>query len=319
MEMLKHKQIKEAVEEAHHVLLLPDERIDGDSVGAALAMYRYLLSQGKQVTVFINESIPAKYDFLEHIEVCREDRDWTTDESIDLVISLDCSDEQYIKGLHRSLSRPTKLINIDHHDTNSNFGDIDQVVTDATSTTEIVYRFFIENKIYIDPAIATALLAGLYFDTTVLSNKATRDHSMYLAAELYLLGADIKTVVQKLQFNRTLAMLQVWGLALERLKKHPKLDVVVTWITETDLVEHGIDVESMDGFSNFLHGVIEADTIIVLREEKGGVKASMRTLKGNVGTIAKLLGGGGHDKAAGFSLPGFKIIEKNGLATLAKL
>ncbi len=319
METLKHKQINQEIQSAHHVLLLPDERIDGDSLGSALALYRYFLTLGKQVTIYVGEPVPEKYQFLEHVEVCREDHNWAQDRSIDLVISLDCSDEQYVGSLVRALSKPTKLINIDHHDTNSNFGDIDQVVTHATSTTEIMYRFFIENKIFIDHAMATALLAGLYFDTTVLSNKATRDHSMYLAAELYLLGADIKTVVQKLQFNRTLAILRVWGLALERLHKHPKLDVVVTWIREQDMIEYGIDVKSMDGFANFLHGVIEADTIIFLREEKGGVKASMRTLKGNVGEIAKMLGGGGHDKAAGFSLPGFKIEEKNGLATLAKM
>lgn len=77
--------------------------------------------------------------------------------------------------------------------------------------------------------------------------------------------------------------------------------------------EAGVDVEDIDGLSNFLHGVIEADSIIVLREQADGVKVSMRTMSGNVAAIAKMFGGGGHVKAAGFSVPGARITDRNGV------
>lgn len=167
MEKVKHAQINEAILDANHVLILPDERIDGDSLGAALALYRYLDRSYKKVTILCSAEIPEKYHYLPHIELCRFDRVVLIDESIDLVISVDCSDADYISEIVGALPRPVDLINIDHHETNDRFGEIVQVVTEAASTTEVVYRFFRENNLWIDPDMATALLAGVYFDTTV--------------------------------------------------------------------------------------------------------------------------------------------------------
>ncbi|MBU0531358.1 bifunctional oligoribonuclease/PAP phosphatase NrnA [Patescibacteria group bacterium] len=312
MEKVKHAQINEAILDANHVLILPDERIDGDSLGAALALYRYLDRSYKKVTILCSAEIPEKYHYLPHIELCRFDRVVLIDESIDLVISVDCSDADYISEIVGALPRPVDLINIDHHETNDRFGEIVQVVTEAASTTEVVYRFFRENNLWIDPDMATALLAGVYFDTTVFSNKSTRDGSLTIASELILLGARVNDVVKFQHTNKSLGMLKIWGVALGRLRAHSS-GAVVTWITAADMDEAGVDVEDIDGLSNFLHGVIEADSIIVLREQADGVKVSMRTMSGNVAAIAKMFGGGGHVKAAGFSVPGARITDRNGV------
>lgn len=316
MEKVKHAQINEAILEANHVLILPDERIDGDSLGAALALYRYLDQSDKQVTILCSAEIPAKYQYLPQVELCGSDRSVLADETVDLVIAVDCSDAEYIGELVKALPRSVQLINIDHHETNDRFGELVQVVTEAASTTEVVYRFFRENNILIDPDMATALLAGIYFDTTVFSNKSTRDGSLQISAELVLLGARVNDVVKFQHTNKSLGMLKIWGVALGRLRTHPS-GAVVTWITAADMDEAGIDVEGIDGLSNFLHGVIEADSIVILREQADGVKVSMRTMSGNVAALAKMFGGGGHVKAAGFSLPGTRISVHNGTAHVA--
>ncbi len=312
MEALKHQQIQGAIEQAKHVLILPDESIDGDSLGSALALYRYLDRLGKQTTIVCAEEIPEKYQFLNHTEECSSDSDRLNDQSIDLVIFVDCSRPDYVADRLGNLPRRVPVINIDHHDSNQLYGDIAQVDTDSASTTEIVHRFFKEVNAVVDPEMATALLTGIYYDTTVFSNKSTRERSLAIAAELFMSGARVQEVVRYLQLNRSLAILKLWGLAFERLVKHPELDVVTTWITEQDVLEiGGGDLEGLDGFTNFLHGVIDADTVVFLREAEDGVRGSLRTMTGDVAALARTFGGGGHAKAAGFFLPGAKL-NKNG-------
>ena len=313
METIKHKQINQAILQANHVLILPDERIDGDSLGAALALYRYLDRINKKVTIVCAEEVTDKYRFLDHLDRCSLDHGLLTDKTIDLVISVDLSDPDYVARMTDQLPSRVPLINIDHHASNPGFGDIVQVIVeDAASTTEIIYNFFLENNIYVDPEMATALLTGVYFDTTVLSNKATRDRSMSIASELFMLGARVQEIVQHLQLNRSLAVLKIWGLAFERLQKHPKHDVVVTCIILKDLVEIGASNESLDGLTNFLHGIIDTDSLVVLREVPDGVNGSMRTINGDVGLLAQMFGGGGHTRASGFTLPGAKLVEEEG-------
>jgi bifunctional oligoribonuclease and PAP phosphatase NrnA len=312
MEAIKHKQINQAILQANHVLILPDERIDGDSLGAALALYRYLDRIDKKVTIVCAEEITDKYQFLDHCDLCSLDHGLLNDKTIDLVITVDLSDPDFVSKMTDQLPGRVPLINIDHHASNPGFGDIVQViVSEVASTTEIVYDFFLENNIYIDPEMATALLTGVYFDTTVLSNKATLDRSMSIASDLFMLGARVQEIVRNLQLNRSLVVLKIWGLAFERLQKHPRHDVVVTCITLKDLEDIGASNTSLDGLTNFLHGIIDTDSLIVLREVPGGVNGSMRTINGDVGKLAQMFGGGGHTRASGFTLPGAKLVEEN--------
>jgi bifunctional oligoribonuclease and PAP phosphatase NrnA len=309
MESIKHKQINQAIDKVNHVLILPDERIDGDSLGAALALYRYLDRVGKQVTIVCSDQIPEKYQFLDNHELCSVDQDLLNDKTIDLIVCLDSSDAGYVQRLTDQVPGRVPVINMDHHASNPGYGDIVQVIVGQAATTEILYSFFKENNIYIDPEMATALLTGIYFDTTVFSNKSTRERSLSIASELFMLGARVQEIVRYLQLNRSLAVLKIWGLALERLQKHSVLDVVTTFVTLKDLEDLDAPHESLDGLTNFLHGIIEIDSLVVLREIPEGVNGSMRTMTGDVATLAQMFGGGGHTKASGFTLPGARIVE----------
>ncbi|MFH1142907.1 MAG: DHH family phosphoesterase, partial [Candidatus Uhrbacteria bacterium] len=312
MEAIKHRQINQALIRANHVLILPDERIDGDSLGATLSLYRYLDRINKKVTIVCSDQTPEIYRFLDHIDLCLFDQGLLNDKTIDLVICVDSSDIKYVESLTDQIPGRVSVINIDHHDSNPGYGDLVQVIPGQSATTEIIYNFFQENNIYIDPEMATALLTGIYYDTTVFSNKSTRDRSLAIASDLFMLGARVQQIVQNLQLNRSLAVLKIWGLALERLRKHPILDVVVTCITLKDLEETKASDESLNGLTNFLHGIIDIDSLVVLCEVPEGVNGSMRTMNGDVATLAQYFGGGGHTKASGFTIPDARIIEKNG-------
>lgn len=303
MDTFAAKRIHELILAAKKPLLISDERIDGDSLGASLAMLDYLKTLGHNPQVYVSQEVPEQYRFLPHADRCTTDMTVFDDADIDLVLSFDCSDADYIRPLVKRLpGRPT-LVNIDHHATNTRYGDVNLVVVGAPATAEVMYQFFLVNNINPNKDAAICMLAGLCFDTTLFSNSGTDERAFRAASDLLLHGARIQDVVQALFRNRSVALLRVWGLALERLYQHPDLGFVATFLTRKDLEENGVSDDEVGGLSNFLGLVTEAHTIITMRETpEGGVNCSLRSLVHDVSAVAKSFGGGGHIRAAGFTV-----------------
>jgi phosphoesterase RecJ-like protein len=313
MEAYTHRRIHDLILKAKRPVFVADERLDGDSLGSSLAMADWLRGRGVRVPVYISEPVPAKYRFLPGLDQCTTDRQIFNDPTVDLVVVFDCSDAWYVEKLLRPLDplRPS-VINIDHHASNPHYGAVNQVLTDAPATAEVIYRFFKENHLVPSREAATCLLAGICFDTTVFSNSATNGRALQAASDLVMGGGRIQTVIHRLYQNRSVNMLRVWGAALERLTRHPEKNIVWTFLTCADLEAHGASEEEVDGLSNFLNLVTEADILFVLREAKdGGVKVSMRSTGPDVSRLAKAMGGGGHAKAAGFTVPADQMVCNN--------
>lgn len=304
------EQIHEKLIQAKQPLLVADERLDGDSLGSSLAVADYLLRLGKPVRVFISESIPEKYRILPHREICFFDKKELEKISPDLVVSFDCSDAKYVEEIGTKLSGPKPfVINIDHHTSNPKFGHLHLVDVAAPATCEIIIRFFQENKIEINKEIATCLFSGLIFDTTAFSNNVTSALVLERASEMLMLGARGNEAIRLLLKNRSIPALRMWGIALERLFNHEEFQAIATAITEEDMKIFEVSEDDIDGLSNYLNWALVADTICVFRETKdGGVKVSMRTRSGDVAAIARSRGGGGHAKAAGFTVKNARLV-----------
>ncbi len=310
MESITHKQIYDELLGAQHPVFILDERIDGDSLGSALAMVDFMKQQGRtRPSVFVSGSIPAVYRSLPHIEMCIEDRTVFLDASVDLIVSFDCSDGNYIHALVNVCPGRPRIINIDHHKTNPRYGHINQVIVGSPATAEVVYRFFEYHHHLLSKEAATCLLTGLCFDTTAFSNAATNDRALHVASQLVMSGARVQDAIRSMYKSRSVSALRVWGLALERLHHNPAFDCIVTCLTRKDIEANGVDEMEIDGLSNFLSLSIDADTLYVLRETlDGGVKVSMRSSGRDVSAIAKANGGGGHEKAAGYSIENARLV-----------
>lgn len=302
MDAYTARRIHELITKSRKPLLISDERIDGDSLGASLAMLDYLKRLGRDPQIYVSEEVPEKYRFLPHAERCTTDASVFDDPEIDLVLSFDCSDADYIRALTNRLPGRPVLVNIDHHATNTRYGDVNLVTVGSPATAEVVYRFFADNGIEPGRDAAICMLVGLCFDTTVFSNSGTDERAFKAASDLLLRGARIQDVIQALFRNRSVPLLRLWGIALERLTLHPIHGFIATFITRADMTEHGVTDDEVEGLSNFLGLVTEAHTIFVMKEDvEGGVKVSMRSLTHDVSAIAKHFGGGGHIRAAGFT------------------
>ena len=301
---------------AERILLCSDERIDGDTTGSTLAMFHWLKGLGKDVRVFSPKPWGESYRTLPGAECVIFDVE-TFKAGADLVMIFDCSDGKYIQNLLPDLPSTNyhlPLIVFDHHATNPQYGTVNQIIVDASSTGEVVWKFFKANRVTINKEMATCLLTAICTDTTLFTNPSTNHVCMEAAAELGLAGAKIQDVVRTFYMNKSVHALRLWGTALERLHELPGR-VIYTCLTQKDLSDIQVGEDQVEGISNFLIGmVMDAHIVCVLHERSdGSVKGGLRTLNGNVAEIALRLGGGGHVKAAGFTIPDARLEEKEGV------
>lgn len=315
MNTVLQEKVEGLIREAGHILLLTDERIDGDTTGSTLGLYHVLKDHGKRVQVFSPKPLPAMLEFLPGTEDIRRDDAVFAQDSIDLVIICDCADGVYLKKYLPMLPKRIPLVVFDHHQTNPAYGTVNIIEVEAASTADVVWRFIKAASYSVSPEAAQCILTGVYTDTDVFSTSNTTMNSLDASAELVKLGADPKAIIRHTMMNRSLPSLKLWGIVFERLFHDETFDAIATAITMKDLADTGATEEDASPISNFLNEILETkhEVVLVYSEKKdGSVKGSLRSRGKDVAIQAeKLYGGGGHKLAAGFKVTNSKL-EKQG-------
>jgi phosphoesterase RecJ-like protein len=204
-----------------------------------------------------------------------------------------------------------QIVNIDHHPTNKKFGEINIVDEKVACATEILYDFFEFIKAKITPNTATYLLTGIYNDTGSFMHSNTSLSSYKIAAKLVEAGAALPKIVKHMFKTQSIEQLRLWGKVLSNARMNKK-GALVSKVTNDDFIETNSSPSDLMGVINYLNSVSQSNMSILLSEDmKGHVKGSMRTAKDNmdVASLCEKLGGGGHKKAAGFTIPG-KIVSE---------
>ncbi|MDP2631353.1 MAG: DHH family phosphoesterase [Candidatus Uhrbacteria bacterium] len=313
MTSLIYKQIKDSIDKAEHILLLTDERIDGDTIGSTLGMYHVLCEMGKRVSVFSPQPIVDTLKFLPGVEDIGRDSAIFQDDSIDLVIIFDCSDGGYIREHIPSMRRPVPLVVLDHHESNPRYGTINLIESDAASTADIAWRFVKAMKFSMNRLAAQCFLTGICTDTHIFLTSNTSVASLDAAHELSMYGARLQDIVRETMMNRSLSTLRLWGLAFERLHWNEEFQIMATAITEADIKLLGVEEMETKSLANFLNAMLEGeDAVLVMREtDDGAVKGSFRSHERDVCELASRFGGGGHTRAAGFKVDSARLVESS--------
>lgn len=311
MSLLLRKKAKKLIEQANHILLITDERIDGDTIGATLGMYHVLDELGKRVEVYSPKPMAKTLEFIPGTEVIQRHRAIFEQDTIDLVMVFDCADGVHFQPHVEKLPTGTPILVFDHHATNPEYGTLNFIEPDAASASDVVWRFIRHAEYPINKQAAQAILTGITTDTNAFSTANTTPEALEAATELVKHGAKLQDIVRQTMMNKSVPTLKLWGIAFERLHEHPDFEATVTAITRDDLTASKALEEDLTGLSNFLYAMLEeAGTVIVLREtEDGGVKASCRSNTRDVAKLAEKYGGGGHTKAAGFKVEKAKLVE----------
>ena len=235
--------------------------------------------------------------------------------SYDLIVVLDTADLALLGSFYTDnidVFTQIPVLNVDHHISNTRFGQLQLIDPTAASATEVLYGWFSSHadwKKLLTPDIATLLLTGLITDTRSFQNPNTTPKSLEVAANLIDLGARQQEIIQHLYKTKPLSTLKIWGRALNHIQMDPDARIVWSSVSREDLQEMGSSSKETAGLLDELISTIpDADVHIMFTEvEEGGFKASMRS--SNVIDVSRaagrLFGGGGHARASGFKMKGY--------------
>lgn len=313
--LLNITKFQNLISKSSNFLLITHLSPDGDAVGATAAFFEYLKSLGKNVRMVANTSVPQIFSYLKWVDQFEDD---FLVGDYEVIILLDCGDLRRSGFASRILEskKNIQIVNIDHHPQNDiwKIATINLADPNSPSTCQILYKLFIEWEINISIDQATALLTGMYYDTGGFLHSNTDNQVLDITSQLLRLGAKLKKVQRSVLQSRTAPMLKLWGLALNKMIVDKKLGLIISIIRQKDIKKLNACEEDLSGLVNVLDLAEEAKVAILLYETSDGkIKGSLRTEKDNINVaqIATMFGGGGHKKAAGFSLEGrFKKTDK---------
>lgn len=299
------KRVLEAVNRADSVLLVSHKSPDGDTLGSALALYQTLSLMGKKPLVACVDAPSPVYSFMPAIESMQVG---VSHIEYDLVIILDAG-ATHLTGLNelfpQLFDKSREVINIDHHPTNDFYGKYNIVVPHAPSTTMIIYEMLVDLELPMDRHAATCLLTGIYTDTGSFMHSNTTPEALTIASRLLARGANLRSISKEI-FNTTkLSTMLLWGRVLRSIYRTPD-GVTMAVVTQKDFDECGASYDEMSGVVDYVNSVPHSAYSVILTERQGAVKGSLRTLSDDVdvSAIASNYGGGGHTKAAGFTVKG---------------
>lgn len=292
------KKFDEIVRRSTSMGIVSHIRPDGDNLGSCSGLMESLLLMNKKVYFIDNDLIPEDFEFLKHVSN-RTLLDKMP--QVDLIIVLDSSNlERTGLDFEKMKEKTNLIINIDHHASNSQFGDINIVNVDATSTGEIIYRIISNSKWPISQDISTSLYTAISTDTGCFQYDSVSSETHKYISELIELGADTRLVNTSVFQSKSINKIYLLSEALKNLVFLKNNKVAITSLRKRDFVAAEASSADSEGIVEFIRNIKGVELAIFLKEETDKVKISLRSKSYiNCINIASEFGGGGHIRASG--------------------
>ncbi|MTI67484.1 MAG: bifunctional oligoribonuclease/PAP phosphatase NrnA [Firmicutes bacterium] len=297
----KVKRVKEKIENSKRIGLISHIQPDGDSIGSLLGFGLALKKEYKNIDFIASDKIGKQFSFLPGIDLLSE----KDIEDYDLIITLDSSD-MYRIGEYKEIleKKDTFIINIDHHISNTSYGDINIVNPDASSTGEIIYEILNTLNIDIDKDIATCLYVSISTDTGSFKYDSTTSRTHIVISDLLDKGVNINDITINLYQNRSLQKTKLFILAIETLELLSDNKFAIVKVTQEMLKDTDTTIKDIDGLVEFARDIETVEVACVLKELKDNeIKIGLRSKEYiDVSEIAVKFNGGGHKKASGCTI-----------------
>ena len=294
-----YDEIKELIDANQEILIFGHKDADGDTLGCSLAFAEALRTSTKDVWVLIPPPLPQMYTFMPGFAEIRAEPPHGIDPQ--LVFFFDSGNlERSGESVKRIASHAT-IVNVDHHPSNSRFGDVNVIDPNASAVGQMVMEMLDHFGYPITPTIAANLYVALLTDTGGFRHENTTPRALDDAARLARLGADpggIATMVYKMRPETTL---KLSGLALATMRV--ELDGKLAWakVTRRMLKEANAVMAESEGIIDTLNSIAGLELAVLFKEVNDSLtKISVRS-RGSVDAAAlcATFGGGGHIRAAG--------------------
>jgi phosphoesterase RecJ-like protein len=301
-------EIAEVFQNSESVLLFPHVFADGDAIGSAIALCEGLRHCGKKAWVLIEDKIPDMYTFMT-ADCCV--KRWTG-EKPSVCVMLDCGEIDRIPGKEVIFMSGATAMCIDHHITSKPFLEWNYIDNAAAATAEIIYDLLILMKVEISKTMAEAIYAGIVTDTGRLQYENTTKRTLLIVAELFDKGLRPNEIAIELYQKAKLEKLFLEARVMESAVLFADGKAIISYVTYALLKETGALTEDIEGIVDKMRDIKDIEVSVLLKEIKDGFKISLRSKEHlDVAKISKGKGGGGHKRAAGFSVSGVLENVKN--------
>lgn len=297
---MKFSDLLTLAKKARNVYIMGHVNPDGDCIGACIGLAS-MLEKSKVNAKVLLKDIPNMYNFLPISQYVSD----ILPKSIDLLIALDCGDINRFGEFYEVIDRVNTIVNIDHHVSNTHFGQYNYVDEKASSTCEILFDR-LDDKTLIDETIAKALYTGIIYDTGVFKHSNTTKRTHDIAGELIDYSFDFTEIINKLFYYKSMIGLKIQSIAINNIQLFNDDKIAVTFITKEEAEAAKAEKNHTEGIVQLLNEINTVQCAIFIYEsESNAFKISLRS-KGSIDVceVAKAFGGGGHIKASGCTING---------------
>ena len=293
--------ILEEINKANSIVILTHENPDGDAVGTALALYNALKQYGKNPDIIIPEYSKV-FEFLPGIDDIKKE---SNVEKYDLAISVDCATIKMLNGFANYFESAKMKIDIDHHGTNTMYGDINFVNPVAPACAQILITILDYIGMEITKDIGSCILTGIITDTGGFKYSGVTAETFEFVAWLLNKGVNVSKIYRQVLQVKTKANFELHRIASDRIEFLEDGKIAFTYITEEDEQKVGAQNGDHEGILEVGRDVEGVEVSIFVRQTDKGCKVSLRSNDYvNVSDVCLMFGGGGHQKAAGALIQG---------------
>ena len=297
-------RILDIVNESKKICVAGHVRPDGDCIGSQIALTLALRERGKTVCCWNEDAVPQKYAFLDPGHVLHKPE---SGHEFDLVIAADCASFERLGAVGPAVVKRGSLINIDHHESNTRYGDVNWISEDEASTGELIFQLLQAAEWEITPAMADNLFTAVSTDTGSFRYSTTRPGTFHIAGELVGRGANLTTICNEVYQSYPVSRARLLKHIYSRFRLTHHDQIAWFWLKQADFTRTGGESEDTEGLIDHIRNIEPVVVACVFEEiEPGLIRISLRSKsdKVNVNEIAAQFGGGGHPAAAGARISG---------------
>ncbi len=312
-------RIIEGLKDSQHICVVGHIRPDGDCVGSQLGLTLALRNEGKKACCWNEDCIPQKYEFLDPDHVIQKPKPGC---KFDAVIATDAATFERLGKVGEHIQDRKLLINIDHHQSNSRFGDLNWVSAREPSTGELIFRLLKIAKWPITKTIADCLFTAVSTDTGSFQYPTTRPGTYHVAGELVRRGADLAKICDEVYQSYPLSRARLLKHVYSHFRLTHRNQIAYFWLKKADFIRSGADSCDSEGLIDHIRAIAPVVVACVFEEvEPDLTRISLRSKseKVDVNAIAAQFGGGGHMAAAGARIPGNPLmVQRQVIAAVKK-
>jgi len=312
-------RIIDGVRECHTFCVVGHVRPDGDCIGSQLGLSLALKNEGKKVWCWNEDGVPQKYRFLDPDRTMQRPK---LGMSFDCVITTDAASFERLGKAGLCVKERRLLINIDHHESNTRYGDLNWVSAREPSTGELVFRLLKIAKWPITRAIADCLFTAVSTDTGSFQYPTTRPGTFHVAGELVRRGANLATICDEVYESYPLSRARLLRLVYSRFRLTHENQIAYLWLKKIDFARTGAESLDSEGLIDHIRAIAPVVVACVFEEiepELTRISLRSKSSKVNVNDIAALFDGGGHPAAAGARVTGKPLsVQRKVIAAIKK-